>query len=49
MHVVISCSYAVLVTGKVSEKAVYLWKRTNKNVGMLLTSDSTGSHRIWDY
>jgi len=33
---------------KVPEEAVYLWKRTNKDAGLLLTSDSRGSDDIQD-
>jgi len=47
MHASIGHSCAVIVL-ELSEEAVYLRKGTNKDAGILLTSDNTGSEGIWD-
>jgi len=39
---------AVVTLFLLPEEAVYLWRRTNKDAGVLLTSDSTGSEGIRD-
>jgi len=43
MHATISHNY-----WKVSEEVAYLQKRTNKDAGILLTSDSSDSRSIRD-
>jgi len=49
MCAVISRSYAVVCCyWKLSEETVLLWKKTGKDAGILLTSDSMGSQGIQD-